>query len=128
MTCDAAGSSRAVVRAAQPPAAARAWRRRTASRFDSIAVLAILGLLALGQRAPALDLTAGPVAMPPGGVTCQTDVDQDGSGLTMQCTIADPGAFVDLYFGLDNTSAVNGYATDGTAPSGREIFRYSSST
>jgi len=92
------------------------------------AVLPILALLAIGQRARALDLTAGPVDMPPGGVTCQTDVDQDGSGLTLQCTISTPGAFVDLYYGLANNSAVNGYAMDGTGPSDREIFRYSSST
>ena len=92
-----------------------------------IAVLATLAMLVIGQPARALDLTAGPVQMPSGGVTCQTDVDQDGSGLTLQCTIATPGAFVDLYFGLDN-SAVNGYATDGTGPTDREIFRYSSST
>lgn len=88
----------------------------------------MLALLAIGGRAPALELTAGPVDMPPGGVTCQTNVDQDGSGLTLQCTIANPGGFADLYFGLANTSAINGYATDGTAPSGREVFRYSSST
>ena len=94
----------------------------------SIAVLAMLALLAIGQSASALELTAGPVDMPPGGVTCQTNVDQDGSGLTLQCTIANPGAFVDLYFGLANNSAVNGYAMDGTGPTEREIFRYSSST
>src|SRR5262245_13408163 len=88
----------------------------------------MLALLAICQRARALELTAGPVPMPPGGVTCQTDVDQDGSGLTLQCTIANPGGFVDLYFGLANNAAINGYATDGTAPSGREVFRYSSST
>ena len=88
----------------------------------------MLAFLAIGQRARALDLTAGPVDMPPGGVTCQSDVDPDGSGLTLQCTISTPGAFADLYFGLANNSAVNGVAMDGTAPSAREIFRYSSST
>jgi hypothetical protein len=104
-----------------------AMTRRAAAGVDHIVVFAMLALLAIGQRARALDLTAGPVQMPPGGVTCQSDVDQDGSGLTLECTISNPGGFVDLYFGLDN-SAVNGYATDGTGPSGRELFRYSSST
>ena len=128
MTCKAASSARAAARESPPPAAARPHWRRTAAGLDGIAVLAMLALLAIGQRARALDLTAGPVDMPPGGVTCQTDVDQDGSGLTLQCTISNPGAFVDLYFGLANNSAVNGVAMDGTAPSAREIFRYSSST
>ena len=128
MTCAAASSARAVVREPQPPAAARPRWRRTAAGFDRIAVLVMLALLAVGQRARALEITAGPVDMPPGGVTCQTDVDQDGSGLTLQCTISNPGAFVDLYFGLANSTASNGYAMDGTGPTEREIFRYSSST
>lgn len=102
--------------------------RNPCKSLEFIAVLAMLAVLAIGQRAAALDLTAGPVDMPPGGVTCQTNVDQDGSGLTLQCTVANPGAFVDLYFGLANNSAVNGYAMDGTGPTEREIFRYSSST
>jgi hypothetical protein len=88
----------------------------------------MLAFLAIGQRTRALELTAGPVDMPPGGVTCQTNVDSDGSGLTLQCTISNPGAFADLYFGLANNAAANGLAMDGTAPSAREIFRYSSST
>jgi hypothetical protein len=128
MNCEAVSSARAAVRESLPPAAARPRWRRTAAGLDRVAVLAMVAVLAIGHRARALDLTAGPVDMPPGGVTCQTDVDQDGSGLTLQCAISTPGAFVDLYYGLANNSAVNGYATDGTGPTGREIFRYSSST
>lgn len=102
--------------------AAAARRRR------GVSVLALVALLAAGQPARGLELTAGPVPMPPGGVTCQTSVDQDGSGLTLQCTIGTPGAFTDLYFGLANNAGANGYATDGSAPTEREIFRYASST
>ena len=43
-----------------------AMNRRTAAGVDHIVVLALLALLAVGQRARALDLTAGPVQMPPG--------------------------------------------------------------
>src|SRR5262245_56570349 len=109
-------------------AVSRPKSAHTLARLRDLAALATLAAILAAPCAGALQLTAGPVDMPPGGVTCQTDVDQDGSGLTLQCTIATPGAFADLYFGLANNSAVNGYATDGTAPSNREIFRYSSST
>ena len=97
------------------------------ARSFTIVIVALLAFLALGERARALDLTGGPVDSPPGGATCQTDVDTNGSGLTLRCTISNPGGFADLYWGLANT-AVNGVAMDGTGPTGREIFRYSSST
>jgi hypothetical protein len=100
----------------------------TLARLRDLAALATLAAILAAPRAGALQLTAGPVEMPPGGVTCQTTVDQDGSGLTLQCTIATPGAFADLYFGLANNAVANGLEMDGTAPSAREIFRYSSST
>jgi hypothetical protein len=89
----------------------------------------MLACLAIGQHARALDLTAGPTDSPPGGATCsQTDVDPNGSGFTLQCTIANPGAFVDLYLGLANSAAVNGMTMASSLPAGGEIFRYSSNT
>src|SRR5215475_15564233 len=109
-------------------AVSRPKSAHTLARLRDLAALATLAAILAAPCAGALQLTAGPVDMPPGGVTCQTDVDQDGSGLTLQCTIATPGAFVDLYYGLANNTAVNGYAMDGTGPTDREIFRYSSST
>jgi hypothetical protein len=110
-----------------PAATVLASARCARARFLPIAILALVAFLALGDRAQALDLTGGPVESPPGGATCQSDIDTNGSGLTLHCTITNPGGFTDLYFGLANTAA-NGVAMDGTGPTGREIFRYSSST
>jgi hypothetical protein len=104
-------------------------RRPTSARCHGVAAATMLALLLVGARARALDLTAGPTPSPPGGVACtQSDVEPNGSGLTLNCTVADPGAFVDLYFGLANNAMLNGIQMDGTSPSGGEIFRYSSST
>jgi hypothetical protein len=91
--------------------------------------MALLALVIGGGRAGALPLTGGPTQAPPGGVTCtSSELAGNGTGMTLHCTIGNPAAFADLYFGLNNTAATNGMDMDGTLPSGNEIFRYSSST
>jgi hypothetical protein len=95
----------------------------------SVAALAILAFLALGPSAHALDLTGGPSDTPPGGGGCTASGTlARGTGLTLNCTVTSPENFVDLYYGLANNGVANGLAMDGSAPSGFEIFRYSSST
>jgi len=111
-----------------PPPVVGPRRCGTSVRLHGTATLALLAFLAIGPRARALDLSGGPTDSPPGGTTCARNGDLEKSPLTLDCTISNPGAFADVYFGLANNSGVNGLALDGTAPSGREIFRYRSST
>ena len=103
-------------------------KARPARRW-SVAVLAVLGVLAGVGRAPALTLTGGPTASPPGGITCtQSELGPTGSAMTLTCTIANPEMFADLYFGMANTGQANGVEMNGALPSGREVFRYSTNT
>jgi len=103
--------------------------RATAARLSGTAILALLTFLVIGRQARALDLTGGPTESPPGGVTCtSSDVEPTGTHMMLQCTIANPGGFADLFFGLANNTTVNGVEMNGALPSGVEIFRYSSST
>jgi len=112
-----------------PPVATCPRCRGTSARLRGVATLAMLAFLAIGQHARALDLTGGPTVSPPGGVTCTpSDLEPGGTGLTLTCTIGNPGAFADLYFGLANNATANGMEMNGMLPTGREIFRYASST
>jgi hypothetical protein len=127
-TPDAVGAPRAAVGVSSAPTVADRGRRRMSARGCGLATLAILAVFANGARARALTLSGGPTLTPPGGVTCSQTVDQDGSGLTLNCTVANPGVFADLYFGLANNSKANGVAMDGSVSSAHEIFRYASDT
>src|SRR5215471_2540213 len=101
---------------------------RTSKRDCGIATVAILAFLAIGPSARALTLT-GPTDTPPGGATCSpSDAEPNGTSLTWTCTVSNPGAFTDLYFGLANNATINGMEMNGTMLSSGEIFRYSSST
>jgi hypothetical protein len=88
----------------------------------------LLALL-VGSPVWAIDLTGGPSTTLPGGGSCTTSGSLASGSLTFNCTIANPAGFVDVYWGLANTSApANGNAMDASSPTQYEVFRFASST
>jgi hypothetical protein len=111
----------------------------TLARLLGLAALATLAVILAASPVGALQLTAGPVGDIPGGYDCtRSDLDPSCdrptacTAWTENCFIRTPGAFTDLYWGLQNTypaPQVTGIAMDGhLAFQDEGTFRYRSST
>src|SRR5262245_43480138 len=112
----------------------------TLARLRGLAALTMLAVvLATTPGAGALQLTAGPVGDIPGGYEdTRSDLDPSCNdpnactGITQTFIVRTPGAFADLYWGLNNTypaPQVTGAALDGTLNfQDTGTFRYASST
>jgi hypothetical protein len=111
----------------------------TLVRLRGLAVLATLAVILAAAPVGALQLTAGPVGDIPGGYENRRE-NLDPScndpnactGITQTYIVRTPGAFADLYWGLNNTypaPQVTGAALDGVLNfQDTGTFRYASST
>ena len=93
--------------------------------------MAILAGLGLASSASAVILTGGPVYTLPGGGSCSVSgVPSRGSGATVSCTGVNLGAHTKVYFGIRNTTNVNGNTMTGSAPTAGSgaVFQFSGNT
>ncbi len=95
----------------------------------SILLTAALALLALSSSASALIITGGPTYTLPGGGSCSVaSVPSVSSGATVTCTGVSLASHTRVYFGIKNDTNANGAATDGSGPTGAELFTATTSS
>jgi hypothetical protein len=88
-------------------------------------------MLLVASSSSALILTGGPVDILPGGGSCTiSGITSHAGGATVTCSGVNLGAHTKVYFGIKNTTNVNGNTMTGTAPaaSTAAVFRYSGNT
>ncbi len=94
-------------------------------------IVAALAVLGMASSAPALILTGGPTYTLPGGGSCSVSGTSSATGgAVLNCTGVNLSAHTKVYFGIRNSSIVNGNTMTGSAATSGSpaVFRFASNT